>query len=99
MPAAGVAEIGVAGPVIDPPTAPTGTRIGYCGRRALLVVGADGADDRELAGPEGPEISYGLAEHVAAEEMGRSRGFWWAPDGERLLVARVDISRVQRWYI
>ena len=61
--------------------------------------GGDSGDDRELAGPEGPEITYGLAEHVAAEEMGRSRGFWWSPDGERLLVARADTALVQRWYI
>jgi dipeptidyl-peptidase-4 len=54
---------------------------------------------RRLAGPEGPEVSYGLAEHVAAEEMGRSRGFWWAPDGQRVLVARVDETAVQHWYI
>jgi dipeptidyl-peptidase-4 len=27
------------------------------------------------------------------------RGHWWAPDGERLLAARVDNSLVQRWWI
>ena len=27
------------------------------------------------------------------------RGYWWAPDGSALLVARVDESPVQRWYI
>jgi dipeptidyl-peptidase 4 len=31
--------------------------------------------------------------------MGRDRGYWWAPDGDRLLVARVDNTRVQRWYV
>lgn len=31
--------------------------------------------------------------------MSRSRGFWWAPDSERLLVARVDDTPVQRWWI
>ncbi len=44
-------------------------------------------------------MSYGLPEHVAAESMDRHRGYCWAPDGSRLLVARVDVSRVQRWYI
>ncbi len=35
-----------------------------------------------LADPAGsPGISYGLAEFIAAEEMGRMRGYWWAPDG------------------
>jgi dipeptidyl-peptidase-4 len=36
---------------------------------------------------------------VAAEEMNRQRGFWWAPDGESLLVCRVDESTVQHWHI
>ena len=31
--------------------------------------------------------------------MGRHRGYWWAPDGRHLLVARADTSMVQRWYI
>jgi dipeptidyl-peptidase-4 len=42
---------------------------------------------------------YPLAEHVAAESMYRYRGYWWAPDGQRLLAARVDNSPVQRWWI
>lgn len=44
-------------------------------------------------------MTYGLAEHVAAESMHRPRGHWWAPDGLRLLAARVDNSAVQRWWI
>ena len=53
-----------------------------------------------LADPAGTRgVSYGLAEFIAAEEMGRMRGYWWAPDGASLLVARVDENPVQRWYI
>ena len=37
-------------------------------------------------------MTFGLAEFVAAEEMGRSRGYWWSPDGGQLLIARVDES-------
>ena len=42
-------------------------------------------------------MSFGRAEYVAAEEMGRARGYWWAPDGSAVLAARVDESPVQRW--
>jgi dipeptidyl-peptidase-4 len=31
--------------------------------------------------------------------MGRTRGYWWSPAGDALLVARVDTSPVLRWYI
>jgi dipeptidyl-peptidase-4 len=31
--------------------------------------------------------------------MDRDRGFWWSPDGERLLVERYDESPVSVWYV
>lgn len=87
------------GQAVSPTLAPTGDRIAYVKDRALRVVGTDGSDDRELARPESDDVSYGLAEFVAAEEMGRSEGFWWSPAGDKLLVARTDVSRVERWYL
>lgn len=96
-------ELPVPGPVIDPRPSPDGTLLAYVSGGALRVVGAEGGGDRALAEPEpatGPgTVSYGLAEFIAAEEMGRSRGFWWSPEGNRLLVARVDDTPVQRWWI
>ncbi|MGW5425979.1 prolyl oligopeptidase family serine peptidase [Streptomyces sp. NPDC004059] len=96
-------ELRVPGPVIDPRPSPDGRHIAYVAQGALRVVGAEGEGDRALAEPEptdGPgRVTYGLAEFIAAEEMGRSRGFWWAPDGSRLLVARADDTPVKRWWI
>ncbi|WP_432029484.1 alpha/beta fold hydrolase [Streptomyces sp. 1222.5] len=92
-------ELRVPGPVIDPRPAPDGRHIAYVARGALRVVGAEGEGDRALAEPESEHVTYGLAEFVAAEEMGRSRGFWWGPDGHRLLVARVDDTPVRQWWI
>ncbi|MET7605249.1 prolyl oligopeptidase family serine peptidase [Streptomyces avermitilis] len=96
-------ELRVPGPVIDPRPAPDGRHIAYVAGGALRVVGAEGEGDRALAEPEpaadAATVSYGLAEFIAAEEMGRSRGFWWSPDSDRLLVARVDDAPVRRWWI
>ncbi|MFE6495988.1 prolyl oligopeptidase family serine peptidase [Streptomyces sp. NPDC057748] len=89
----------VPGPVIDPRPSPDGRHIAYVSKGALRVVGAEGDGDRALAEPDGDDVSYGLAEFIAAEEMQRSRGFWWSPDSDRLLVARVDNAPVQRWWI
>jgi dipeptidyl-peptidase-4 len=94
-----VRELVVPGPVLDPRPDPTGSHIAYVADGALRVVSVDGAGDRPLAVPEGENVTYGLAEFVAAEEMSRTRGFWWSPDGQRLLVARVDTTPVARWYI
>ncbi|MCG8919315.1 prolyl oligopeptidase family serine peptidase [Actinokineospora sp. PR83] len=92
-------EVATATPIIDPRPDPGGTHVAYVSGGALRVVGIDGADDRALAEPGGPDETYGLAEFIAAEEMGRSRGFWWSPDGTRLLVAHADKSAVRRWHI
>ena len=86
-------------PVLDPRPDPGGTRIGYVSDGALRVIGADGSTDRAVAVPGGPDVTFGLPEHVAAESMGRHRGYWWAPDGRHLLVARSDTSMVQQWYV
>ena len=91
--------IEVAHDVYDPRPDPTGTTIAYVSDRSLRVVGVDGADDRELAGDSDAAVSWGRAEFVAAEEMGRMRGYWWSPDGSALLVARVDESPVPTWWI
>ncbi|MFE7130418.1 prolyl oligopeptidase family serine peptidase [Streptomyces sp. NPDC057638] len=92
-------RVGTAGPVVDPRPSPDGTWIAYVSGGALRLVRSDGSGDRPLAVPEAPEVSYGLPEHAAAESMGRTRGYWWAPDSAALLVARVDTAPVGRLYV
>jgi dipeptidyl-peptidase-4 len=88
-----------AGPVTEPRIDPTGQRVAYVTNGAPHVVELEGGAGRLLAAPEHAEVTYGLAEHVAAESMHRHRGFWWAPDSRQLLAARVDNSPVLRWWI
>ncbi|MBA0051406.1 S9 family peptidase [Streptomyces sp. AJS327] len=92
-------ELPATGPVIDPRPAPDGRSVAYVSRGTLRVVGADGTGGRDVATPESASVSYGLAEFIAAEEMSRTRGFWWSPDSSHLLVARVDDAPVSRWWI
>ncbi|MDX6201074.1 MAG: dipeptidyl-peptidase 4, partial [Frankiales bacterium] len=94
-----VTELPTAGPVIDPRVDPTGTRVAYVTGGALHVVERSGGTSVELAGDADEQVAWGLAEFLAAEEMDRMRGYWWAPDGQRVLAARVDESPVQRWHI
>ncbi|MGW7582900.1 prolyl oligopeptidase family serine peptidase [Kitasatospora sp. NPDC054768] len=94
-----VRAVPVPGPPQDPRLDPTGRRIAYVAAGALRVVGVDGTDDRPLAEPEAEDVSYGLAEYVAAEEMFRDRGHWWSPDGTALLVARVDNRPLARLFL
>jgi dipeptidyl-peptidase-4 len=94
-----VRELPAAGPVIDPRLDPTGRRVGYVTAGALHVIDVESGLDQVIAEPDGADVTWGLAEFIAAEEMGRYRGFWWSPDGERVLAARVDNSPVLRWYV
>ncbi|RJL33419.1 S9 family peptidase [Bailinhaonella thermotolerans] len=87
------------GGVIDPRPNRQGTHVAYVSGRTLRVIELSSGSDRALAEPEHEQISYGLAEFIAAEEMGRMRGYWWSPAGDALLVARVDETPVQRWNI
>jgi dipeptidyl-peptidase-4 len=96
----GPALVGAQSPAIDPRLDPSGQKVAYVGGGALRVTDLLTSADTELIGPgDDEDISFGLAEFVAAEEMQRFRGYWWSPDGSALLVARVDNSPVQRWYI
>ena len=85
------------GSVFDPRFDPTATRVAYVSGATLRVTGDDG--DRLVIGEDHDNVSWGSAEFVAAEEMHRTRGYWWAPDGDRLLVERVDVSPVPVWHI
>ncbi|WP_149826526.1 S9 family peptidase [Streptomyces tailanensis] len=92
-------ELDVPGPVIDPRPSPDGRYVAYVARGGLRVVEAEGGGDLALAEEGSENVTHGLAEFIAAEEMGRSRGFWWSPDSDRLLVSRVDDTPVRRWWI
>ncbi|MFJ6760547.1 MULTISPECIES: prolyl oligopeptidase family serine peptidase [unclassified Streptomyces] len=84
-------EIPAAGPAVDPRPNADGSRTAYVCDDALHVTpgGRVSPDDG---------ARWGLAEFAAAEELGRSRGHWWSPDGVTLLAARVDESALQRRY-
>jgi len=97
----GLRRVSTRTPALDPHPDPTGRWLAYVSAGALRVTGLnDSAQDRAVAGPEGAaDVTYGLPEFIAAEEMHRRRGYWWAPDGSALLVARVDETPVNRWHI
>ena len=90
------------GPAFDPRPSPDGRRVAYHAEDGLhvvdLVAGAAAPGVGHTLVSE-PEIIWGRAEFVAAEEMGRSRGFWWSPDGTRIAVTRVDERRVPVWHL
>ncbi|MEM7091413.1 MAG: prolyl oligopeptidase family serine peptidase [Actinomycetota bacterium] len=96
-------ELATTGVAYDPRYSHDASMVAYHAAGSLRVTTTDGSaeGDRLVVGPDPDEehVVWGAAEFVAAEEMGRSRGFWWGPDHDRLLVARVDTSDVDTWHI
>jgi dipeptidyl-peptidase-4 len=89
-----------AGPVVDPRPDPTGQRVAYVCDGSLHVLDLATDTTAVLATEEGnADVTWGLAEFIAAEEFDRYRGYWWSPDGLSVLAARVDETRVQRWHL
>lgn len=85
-------EVPTAGPVFDPRPNADASCIAYVADDVLYT--APGGRISPLDGAR-----WGVAEFAAAEELGRSRGHWWSPDGQSLLAARVDESALQRrWF-
>lgn len=97
--AGGAREVDVPAPVFDPRPDPSGRCVAFVHERALHVVRLRDGVVTRLAGESQPTVSWGMAEFVAAEEMGRDRGYWWAPDGDALLAARVDEAPVRELWI
>jgi dipeptidyl-peptidase-4 len=95
----GVRELAPAGPAFDARPDPTGRHVAYVTGGALHTIDLGAGTDRSLAHDEDPDVHWGIAEFAAAEEMERRRGYWWAPDGSRLLACQVDDRPLPIWHI
>ena len=85
----------------DPRLSPDGTHVAFVRDGDVWVCDAvtPGATPRRLTSRPHPEIEYGTAELVAAEELRRTRGLWWAPDSRRVLFQRSDARAVDTLYV
>jgi dipeptidyl-peptidase-4 len=78
---------------------PDGARVAFVRDQDLWVADVGGKKPRKLTAHEGPAISWGSAEFVAQEELSRTRGYWWSPDGQQLLTQRTDENAVDTLYV
>ncbi|MGC1269412.1 MAG: DPP IV N-terminal domain-containing protein [Croceibacterium sp.] len=78
---------------LNPALSQTGAYVSFVRDRQLWV-GKLGEEPRPVTAQEGATVTWGEAEFVAQEEMGRHTGYWWAPGDRRLAVARVDEAPV-----
>jgi len=84
--------------VFDVRLSPDGDTISFLRGTSLCVASLTG-DERVIASDSNETISWGNAEFIAAEEMGRFRGYWWSPDSQSIAACRVDVSHINIWHI
>ncbi len=87
------------GPHLDPRWSPAGDAVAFARDGDLFLLPLDAGAPRRLTARSGPDHSFGTAEFVAQEEMGRFEGYWFSPDGARLLVQETDESEVERVHL
>jgi dipeptidyl-peptidase-4 len=79
---------------IDAKVSETGRYLSFLRDQNLVVKDAASGAERALTSDGGKTLSWGAAEFVAQEELGRDTGYWWSPDDRLIAVARVDESPV-----
>jgi len=82
--------------VLDPRFSPDGRALAYVKDRDLHVLDLASGRERRLTRARRADLTNGLAEFVAQEEMGRQEGYWWAPDARRLAYTEVDTAPVAK---
>src|SRR4051794_14996844 len=80
---------------IDPKVSEAGRYLSFLRDHNLVVMDAAGGNERALTSDGGDTLSWGAAEFIAQEELGRDTGYWWSPDDKYIALARVDESPVQ----
>jgi dipeptidyl-peptidase-4 len=81
--------------VSDARISPLGRYVAYVRDQNLMVAPLAGGPERAITTEGKGAVSYGVAEFVAQEEMGRYTGHWFAPDDRAIAYTRVDESGVE----
>ncbi|HEX7665492.1 MAG TPA: DPP IV N-terminal domain-containing protein, partial [Polyangiaceae bacterium] len=87
------------GAAIDPRLSPDGKRVAYVRDADVYAIALDGGKEERVTTGGTERKSHGLAEFIAEEELDRTRGFWWSPDGKSILYEEADTSKVETLYI
>jgi dipeptidyl-peptidase-4 len=79
----------------DATVSPAGGYVAFVRDQNLYSYDIVAKQEKALTTDGGGPIKNGMAEFIAQEEMDRSTGYWWAPDGKHIAFARVDETPIK----
>lgn len=95
-----VREVGGTGAYAnDPQLSPDGKKIACVRDGDLYLIDVAKNEEKRLTTRPKPEVSFGLAEFVAQEEMSRFHGTWWSPDSSSLVYQKTDTTGLETMHI
>lgn len=86
-------------PEIDPKFSPDAERVAFVREGELFVLDLSTGAETQLTQGATDGRSFGLAEFIAQEELGRSTGYWWSPDGKRIAYQETDERAIPEFTI
>lgn len=88
-----------AGPAVDAKFSPDGKFVSCIRGHDLYVIDVSTKEEHPVTTGGTDDVSHGIAEFVAQEEMRRHTGYWWSGDSEYLAFEECDQRDVEMLYI
>ena len=86
-------------PELDPRPSPDGSKIAYVRNGELHVMDVASREETQLSTGAEADLTHGLAEFIAQEELDRQVGYWWSPDGTKLAYQETDERHIPLYTI
>ena len=86
-------------PELDPKLSPDGSQVAFVRSNELFRIDLAARVETQLTHGAIEGVTHGLAEFMAQEEMDRSTGFWWSPDGSMIAYQETDERQIPLYSI
>ncbi|HMF18427.1 MAG TPA: DPP IV N-terminal domain-containing protein, partial [Gemmataceae bacterium] len=87
------------GTLLDPKFSPDSTMVSFVRDNDVYIFDLARGEERRITTGGTKEITNGLAEFVAQEEMYRFTGYWWSPDSRFIAYEQADARGVEQWFV
>jgi dipeptidyl-peptidase-4 len=86
-------------PELDPKLSADGGKVAFVRNNELYAIDLATKAETQLSHGAVPGVAHGLAEFIAQEEMDRSTGYWWSPDGTTIAYQEFDERHIPLYSI